>query len=178
MNMIETKFRGRIGLLASLGLLSLGQASHAHADTTVLSSSKAFTEMVQGTGSTTYSFDAPSAGILTAQLTNWSWPDPLSALSFAETTASNALSSWSATDTSQSQSFQVTPGTYFTHINATAGGALDVGLYTLALTFQPLNAVPLPASGWMLLIGLSALFGLARVTSGWRPFETLAPRSA
>ena len=43
---------------------------------------------------------------------------------------------------------------------ATAGaGPLDLGLYSLMLTFTP-SAVPLPAAGGMLLFGLLVLFGL------------------
>jgi hypothetical protein len=124
--------------------------------------------MVTGTENASYSFDAPTAGTVTAQLSNLPWPDTLSALSFSATTASDVVSSWSAADSSQTRTFEVGPGTYFAHILATAGGSLDVGLYSLTLSFKP-DVVPLPGAAWMLLGGIAALFGLARLTSVLRP---------
>jgi hypothetical protein len=153
-------FLARLALLGGLALLCLVQAPHARADMMLLTD----TEMVKGAGSAVFSFDAPTAGTVTAQLSTAAWGpvDPLSALSFMATTTNSVLSSWSVTD-SHAESFQVGPGTYFAHIMATAGGALDVGTYSLNLTFTP--TVPLPATAWMLIIGLLVLFGLARVQS-------------
>ena len=52
---------------------------------------------------------------------------------------------------------------------ATAGGALNLGLYSMMMTFSPNTpTVPLPASGWMLLTGMFVLVGLARAA---RPFD-------
>ena len=54
---------------------------------------------------------------------------------------------------------------------ATATGSLDLGLYSMLLTFTPSSSptVPLPASGWMLLTGMFVLAGLARAMR--RPIE-------
>ena len=149
-----------ITLLAVLATLSFAHSPLAHADTML----KAATTLVSGTSADTYSFTTNSSGTVTAQIASVPWPVPLSALSFSATTASNTLSSWSSTGplsaTPQVETFQVGAGTYFAHVMATAGaGPLDLGLYSLMLTFTP-SAVPLPAAGGMLLFGLLVLFGL------------------
>lgn len=112
---------------------------------------------------------------MTAQLTGLDWPVPLSSLSFSATTATETLDSWSSSNPSPHaldasgtglstpfvDTFQVGAGTYFAHVMATAGGSLDLGLYSLMLTFTP-SAVPLPAAVSMLLLGLLVLFALKR----------------
>jgi hypothetical protein len=151
----------RIGLLAVLVTLSFARSPLAYADTML----KAATTLVSGTSADSYSFVAPSSGTVTAEISSVPWPVPLSALSFSATTASNLLpgSSWSSTgpvSAPQFETFQVGAGTYFAHVMATAGaGPLDLGLYSLLVTFTP-SAVPLPAAAGMLLFGLLVLFGL------------------
>ena len=156
---------GRAGPLAAV-LAFLAVAGHspaAHADSMLLAS----TNMVTGSSAATFSFNAPGSGTVTAEISSMPWPVPLSALSFSATTATSTLSSWSTTDAMaapQFEKFQVGAGTYFAHVMATAGGSLDLGLYSLMLTFTP-SAVPLPAAGGMLLIGLLVLFALRRTTN-------------
>jgi hypothetical protein len=150
----------KFGLLVPLALLGLAAAPHARADVMMV-------DMVRGNATADFSINATSAGTISAQVTNVAWPLPLSSLSFSLTSANNTLTSWSV-PTSQSESFQVTPGTYFAHISATATGLLDTGLFSLALSFNP-NAVPLPSSEWMLLIGVLVLFGLTRVVGAFGP---------
>jgi len=145
-------------------LTTLGLSPSAHADTLLMAS----TNLVAGSSATTYSFNAPSAGTVTAQLTSLPWPVPLSSLSFSATSASNTLSTASVTSGSQVETFQVGSGTYFAHVMATAGGSLDLGLYSLMLTFSP-SAVPLPTAGGLLLIGLLVLFGLRRTIGDFAP---------
>jgi hypothetical protein len=158
----------RLGLLAPLALTCLSIAPHARADSILL----AQTTLVSGTVSTVDSFVAPSAGVVTVTLKSLDWPTSLSALSFSATSADQVLASWSGTGlASDIASFDVGAGTYFAHIMATAGGTLDMGLYSLLMTFTPTAgppAVPLPPSGWMLVTGMFVLAGLARVI---RPFE-------
>src|SRR5260370_14156349 len=137
--------------LASVAVLGLSQAPHALADTMLLSD----TTLVQGTSAATFSFAAPSAGTVTATVSNLPWPNSLQTLDFQATSATDTLSSWSAlagANQTGTQSFSVGPGTYFAHIMAVAQGSLDLGLYSLNLTFSP-NVVPLPTSDWMLLTG-------------------------
>jgi hypothetical protein len=159
----------RAGPLATL-LAFATVAAHspaAHADTMLLAS----TNLVTGSSAATFSFDAPGSGTVTAQISSLPWPVPLSALSFSATTATDTLSSWSTTGAMaapQVEQFQVGAGTYFAHVMATAGGSLDLGLYSLLVTFTP-SAVPLPAAGGMLLIGLLVLFTLRRT---FNPTET------
>jgi hypothetical protein len=161
----------RGAVLASVAVLGLSQAPHALADTMLLSD----TTLVKGTSSATFSFAAPGAGTVTATVSNLPWPSSLKTLDFQATTASNTISSWSALDSNQTgtESFAVSQGTYFAHIMAVAQGDLDLGLYSLNLTFSP-NVVPLPTSNWMLLTGILVLFGLTRVMGMFGRFE--APR--
>jgi len=170
-SMKTLKMWRRGALLASLAGLGLSQAPHALADTMLLSD----TTLVKGTSAATFSFDAPTAGRVTATLSNLPWPSSLQTLTFQATSASDTLSSWSAlgTDQTHTESFLVGQGTYFAHIMAVAQGDLDLGLYSLNLTFSP-NVVPLPTSNWMLLTGILVLFGLTRVMGMFGRFE--APR--
>jgi hypothetical protein len=159
----------RRALLASLALIGLSQAPHALADTMLLSD----TTLVRGNSSAVFSFDAPTAGMVTATLSNLPWPNSLKALDFAATTSTDVVSSWSALDSSnetRTESFLVGQGTYFAHIMASAAGELNMGLYSLSLTFTP-NVVPLPAADWMLLTGVLVLFGLTRVMGLFGRFD-------
>jgi len=158
----------------AIALLTLSGLLHsplAHADSLLLAS----TNLVAGSSSATYSFDAPSAGTVTARITSLPWPVPLSSLSFSATSATSTLASWqmggagagggtlhaAAMDTSapQVESFQVGGGTYFAHVSATAGGDLNLGLYSVMLTFTP-SAVPLPGAAGLLLIGIFVFLAL------------------
>ena len=167
MNMIKTMRPSvKLGLLVPLVASGLCLAPHARAESILL----AQTTLVDGTTSTVDSFTAPTAGKVTVNLQGLAWPTALTALSFSATSADQVFASWNGKGLdSGSATFDVAAGTYFAHITATAGGALDLGLYSLFMTFTP-SAVPLPSSGWMLLTGMLALAGLARV---FRPSELL-----
>jgi hypothetical protein len=160
----------RFGLAAVvLVTLCFGRSPLAHAETMLL----ATTTMVSGTSASTFSFNTPGAGTVTAHISSLPWPVPLSALSFSATTATDTLSSWSTSappSTPYVESFQVGAGTYFAHVMATAAGDLNLGLYSMMLTFTP-SAVPLPAAAGMLLIGLLVVFALRRTMRELTPFE-------
>jgi hypothetical protein len=151
--------RRSVGWLSTLGLVCLVSSPLTRADTMLL----ATTDLVSGSSAATFSFNAPGNGTVSAQIASVPWPVPLSQLSFDASTATNTLASWSgpATTTPQVESFQVGAGTYYAHVAATAAGSLDIGLYSLLLTFTP-SAVPLPAAGGLLAIGCLVLFGLLR----------------
>ena len=169
----------RVALLATVATVGLAQAQHAHAETMLLAS----TNLVEGSSADTFSFQAPTAGTITAELTTLPWPVPLNSLTFSTTTATSALTpiappltlgpeALSAADMSapQIETFQVGAGTYYTHVNAAAGGNLDLGLYSLIVTF---NAVPLSPSLWMLLIGLLVMLGLMRTLRTFGPSDSV-----
>ncbi len=161
------------GLLVPMALSSLAVAPHAWADSVLLSQST----MVVGTESTTDTFVAPSAGTVTVSLTPFSWAAGLSALSFSASSASQVLASFSATGvTTDTATFNVGAGSYFANIMATATpGGLDMGLYSMRLSFSPTPTVPLPSSGWLLLTGMFVLAGLARAV---RPLELMGTAEA
>jgi hypothetical protein len=150
----------RLVVLAALLLYAL-MASVAQASTVLL----ADTTLVSGSESAVFSFNAPGPGTVSVQLTNLDWPQALSSLSFMSTTANQVLSPWSA---ASSSSFQVAgSGTYFADVMAVAGGSLDLGAYSLSLTFTPAFApVPLPSSGALLLAGVAGIIVLIRRLRG------------
>jgi len=136
------------------------QSTSAHAGSQVL----ADTTLVSGSSSNVFSFQASGPGVATVQLTNVAWPQNLSSLSFLAASPSEVLSSWSdppvTGTTTQTLSFLVpSGGTYFADVTATAGGALDLGVYSLSISFTP-NAVPLPSTGRLLLSALLLGAGL------------------
>ena len=157
-DLFRTTGRWSVAMLALMSLACLMDSPRAHADTMLL----ATTDLVSGSSAATFSFNAPSSGMVTAEITSVPWPVPLSELSFAATTASNTLASWSgdAPTTPQTESFQVGAGTYYAHVTAQATGSLDVGLYSLLVSFTPSASVPLPAAGGLLAIGILVMFGL------------------
>ena len=121
------------------------------------------TTLVTGSESAVYSFNAPAAGTVTVQLSNLNWPQALSSLSFMTATPSNVLSPLThSTSTVQSLAFQVAAGgTYFADVMAVAGGPLDLGAYSLSVSFTPVAPVPLPSSGALLLGVVASLIGLS-----------------
>ena len=162
MTMKGLEATARWGLAVLLATLGLARSPLAHADQLLL----ADTTMVSGTSSATFSFNAPSSGMVTARIASLPWPVPLASLSFSASNTSNTLSAWASsgpvTVTSvnpQIETFQVGTGTYFAHVSATAGGAdgLNLGLYSLMLTFTP---VPLPGAAGLLLIGIFVVLAL------------------
>jgi len=164
----------KVGLLVPMALTGLAAAPHAWADSVLLAQST----MVVGTESTTDSFVTPTAGTVTVSINSFGWAAPLSALSFSASSATQVLASWSGTGgTSDTATFNVGAGSYFANIMATASGAMDMGLYSLRMTFSPNStpAVPLPSSGWLLLTGMFALAGLARAV---RPLELMGTAEA
>ena len=165
----------KLGLLAPLALSCLAMAPHARADSILL----AQTTLVSGSQSTVDSFSTPGAGTVTVDLQSLSWPSALSALSFSATSASQVLASMNATGLiGDVATFNVgTAGTYYAHILAAAGGSLDLGIYSLNMSFSPTgtSTVALPASGWLLLTGMFVLAGLVRAM---RPFELMGTAEA
>ena len=174
MNTTKTmRLSWKTGVLVPMALTGLAVAPHAWADSVLLAQST----MVVGSESTTDTFTAPTAGTVTVSLNSFGWASTLSALSFSASSATQVLASWNGTGvTSDTATFNVGPGSYFANIVATATdtpGGLDLGLYSLRMTFTP--AVPLPSSGWLLLTGMFVLAGLVRAV---RPLELMGTAEA
>ena len=170
MNTIKTmRLSLQGGLLALTGL---AVAPHAWADNVMPPPQ---TTLVSNTETTTDTFSVSQAGTVTVSLSGLNWASTLSSLSFTASSATQVLASWYGTGvTSDTATFNVEPGSYFTNIMATAvPGGLDLGLYSLRMTFTP--AVPLPSSGWLLLTGMFVLAGLARAV---RPLELMGTAEA
>ncbi|MEP7244010.1 MAG: hypothetical protein ABI885_10005 [Gammaproteobacteria bacterium] len=146
----------RFKILAAL-LVAAIQAPAAHADM-VLGGS---TDLISGSQSYTMAFVAPTSGTVTFQLSILNWPEPLEGLSVSATTASDLLRSLSLDDTTKSSDFMTFdvggPGAFFAHVSGKARGDLQLGLYSLRVTFTP-SAVPLPASAWLLATGAALMF--------------------
>lgn len=141
--------RGRC-VAAVAGLLALSAAGAASADT-MLSE----TNLVSGTESMTAAFTVTGPGTLTVELANIAWPQTLTSLNFLASTATQVIGSF-GTGASAVETFTLTAGgTYYAHVTGTAGGVLDLGLYSLTVNFQPQGStVPLPPSEWLLASGL------------------------
>ena len=162
MSMMHTlRPRAAAGLVSVSALLGLAAATAVQADQILV----AQTSMISGTVSTVDSFTAPGTGTVTVQLANIPWPSALSSLSFFAGSGTQVLASGTVPPANGAlsgtllESFQVTPGTYFAHITGTAAsGPLDLGLYSMQVSFAP--AVPLPAAAWLLVGGLVMLLGV------------------
>jgi hypothetical protein len=144
----------------SMALILLGAASApaVQAETILVSQST----MISGSFSAVYSFATTQSGTLNLHLENVAWPERLASLSCNLYTNEGMLGSI-ATD--GMLSIAVTgPGTYYSHLFAQAAGALDLGVFSFNVTFEPsVAAVPLPAALWLLLSSLCGFFGLKRV---------------
>lgn len=141
------------GVKGAIALLLVGGAglwtSAAHAETVL-----AKTGLISGSQSFVFAMDAPTAGTFNVQLQNLAWPDRLSTLSFAASTATAVVNRFDLGNSLISEStFKVSHGgSYYALVSGTAQGALDMGLYSLKVNFTP---VPLPAAAWLLLSGLA-----------------------
>jgi hypothetical protein len=139
--------RTTVALLSLAGLWSMT----GHAEQILLMA----TPLVQGSLASATAFSVPGAGTVTATLTDLAWPAKLASLTFAATTPTSVLASLPG---SGQISFNTSAqGIYSAVVGAVASpsGFLDLGWYSLSIGFAP--AVPLPASGWLLLSGLGAV---------------------
>lgn len=148
--------RGPLTRMTGLAMLLIGMLAATIAQATQL---VADTTLVSGNESAVFPFEVTGPGTVSVQLTNLNWPQALSSLSFMATDASHVMASWSQSGAASSQllTFQVaTGGRYFADVDATAGGPLDLGAYSLSLSFLPAAPVPLPSSGAFLLVSVVA----------------------
>ena len=145
-------------LIAALGTAILPLAA-ARADS-VLYDSAGF---LRGTESFAQTFNLPSAGTLTVTLSNIAWPEQLASLNLLLSSSSGMLGPEMGTGTS---TFSIAAGGNITaQWFGTAQGALDAGVYSMVIAFQPEvgTPVPLPASIVLLFSGLCLLLWKRRV---------------
>jgi len=151
---------GRAGrcatLFAVLGIASVG-ADPAAASTVLSTTTEVF-----GSATAVYSFDTPSAGTLNVQLTDVGWPTRLASLSSTIYSSTASLGSLSAAG--DLTLLLSGPSDLSAFVSAQAQGALNLGLYSLDITFSPSTSpVPLPSAGLLLTCGVGILG-----TIGWR----------
>jgi hypothetical protein len=104
-----------------------------------------------------YSFTAPGAGTVFVALQDVFWPTPLASLGMSVNSPSSVLGTLNVNgylDLTLSKG-----GTYYVDVSGTAGGSLNIGLYSVVVNFVPQGAVPLPGTIALLLGGLLALGG-------------------
>jgi hypothetical protein len=146
---------------------ALAAASAAHAGSIPVDSVVASSQLIVGNqtaSSVGYSLTGINGpGVLHVTLSDDQWPTPLSDFSF---TALNGTNQMFTLDGSGSYTYDIAgAGSYFGYVTGMASGPLDLGLYSLNITFDPAQPVPLPASVWMLLAGLAAAAGALRYRS-------------
>jgi hypothetical protein len=144
-------------IIAALGAAMLPLAAHADS---VLYAGAGF---LRGTQSFTDTFDLPSAGTLTVTLSNIAWPEQLASLNLLLSSSSGMLGPEMGAGTS---TFSIAAGGNVTaQWFGTAQGALDAGVYSMVIAFQPEvgTPVPLPASIVLLFSGLCLLLWKRRV---------------
>jgi hypothetical protein len=156
----HSRDEGRAGrcatLFAALGL-ALAGADPAGASTVLSTTTEVF-----GSATAVYSFDAPSAGTLNVQLTDLGWPTRLASLTATIYSPLSSLGSLSAAG--DLTVLLSGPSDLSAFISAQAQGALNLGLYSLDITFSPSTSpVPLPSPGLLLTCGVGILG-----TIGWR----------
>lgn len=133
-------------------ILCAALAGRAHASEVLFDS----TGFVMGQQSFVQSFNITGPGTLTVSLSNVDWPQTLSSLDvLLSSTGGSPLGPEMGAGT---ESFHVDGGLLFAQWFGKAQGALDVGVYSMKIQFQPgATTVPLPASIALLLSGLGIL---------------------
>jgi len=115
---------------------------------------------VQGQQSFVDSFYLSDPGTLTITLSNIAWPQALAELDLLVSNANGAIAPEMSAGT---ESFNITGGgRYFAQWFGVAQGPLDLGVYGISMSWQPVTSVPLPASLSLLLSGLAFLWLLRR----------------
>jgi hypothetical protein len=113
---------------------------------------------LQGTQSFSDSFALPSPGTLTVTMANVAWPQQLASLNFLVTSPSGAMGPEMGTGT---YTFNVGAGNVSAQWFGTAQGALNTGVYSMEIQYQPSvssgNPVPLPTSIALFVSGLALL---------------------
>lgn len=118
------------------------------------------TTLVTGPAMNVATLNVTAPGTLTVKLSDLGWPDKLSALSFALTSATGIIGAHTGEGTFTYQLEHA--GTLFASIFAVGAGELKTGLYNVNVNLAP---VPLPAAIWLFGSGLAGFAALRRKRS-------------
>jgi len=146
-----------VAVLAIYALL----APRAQADTIAEPTQVQSSVFVAGNYSNVFSINTSGPGQVTVRLENISWPERLAQLDCSIYSNDGFLQALKGTI---EWKFMTTgPNSFYASIVAGAGGKLNLGLFSIKITFKDAaSLVPLPAAIWMLgpVLGF---FGLRRV---------------
>jgi hypothetical protein len=158
---INPALRRAARISLALCAICLLLAPRAHADSIGANSLLQNSVLVAGSQSSVYSFKTSGAGVLTVHLENISWPERLAQLDCSIYSNAGFLH---ALDGSSEWKFVTTGAeSFYASVLAGAGGRLNLGLFSIRVTFESAaSLVPLPAAGW-LLASVLGLFGFRRV---------------
>jgi hypothetical protein len=143
----------RVAMMLALTILGLARVQSASAAQTLYDGSGFLT----GQQSFVQAFSVSGPGTLTVTLTNVAWPQELASLNLVMGTSSGLLGPEMSAGT---ETFNIgAGGTIFAQWFGQAQGPLDVGVYSMKISFQSadVTAVPLPGSLILLLSGLALL---------------------
>jgi hypothetical protein len=148
-----------LAVASALGLGLMGSAlpQPAAADMVTAENLVLQSTLVINQQSNVYSFSAPGPGTLYVAIEDVLWPTPLASFNMSVNSPTSVLGTMNVggeMDLTLSKG-----GAYSVNVTGTAGGSLDIGLYSLQVNFLPQGAVPLPGSLALLLGGLLALGG-------------------
>ncbi len=166
----------RSGVHALLAMLALGAVASevAHADVVGVPNYSPgtlydSTTLATGPSMNVATLNVSAPGTLTVKLQDLGWPDKLSALSFALTSATGIIGAQTGEGTFTYQLDHA--GTLFASIFAVGGGDMKTGLYNVNINLAP---VPLPAAIWLLGSGIAGFAALRRKSSDQRLAVTSA----
>jgi hypothetical protein len=148
---------------SALALVCIGAPRQARADTLTDTSPLQQTTFVFSQQTNLYSFQTDGAGTLSVSLKDWGFPVNLQQLTASILSDNQVLGSWSSSSGSNWQ-FDVpisSGGIFDAFVAAQAGTStfdgLQIGAYSMSISFEPASTVPLPPALDLLLGGMGLL---------------------